>query len=360
MTRIPMALAATFLAILFMTPVIASADNKAEATALFKQGNNLRKQGRYASALFKYRAAYKLLPSFKIEYNIALTLEKVGRNAEAVGAYLRFLKAGADKSPPKMLKRAKKKLRRLIQKVAAVNVACEVVSADVVVDGKEYGRTPLSGYLYLEPGKHLIKVVKVGHEPFSKELKLRRGKRMTVRVMLKVKKPETPAPAVAKPQATPPVKRPDPTAVSPQSKATTSEPATETVPPPAAPPEDSDKLETPRRKGRLYTWIAAGTAGALAVAGLAVTIHTGSEFSDLEDACKPNCSDDQVDPLRTEATASYVLFGLAGATAVTSMVLFFLEGRAEQGDPDSTSRRTVRVAPMVGGSIYGLQGQITF
>ena len=133
----------------------------------------------------------------------------------------------------------------------------------------------------------------------------------------------------------------------------------ESTTPPTIQPDDPDEIGTPRR-GRLFTWIAAGTAGALAVAGFAVNLHTGSGYSDLEESCKPTCSDDQVDPLRTEATVSYVLFGLAGAAAVTSAVLFFVEGRSKRNEIDSASERTIQVAPWVGGSRYGLQGQITF
>ncbi len=389
------------LLVMGMLPLAAHGDaNKEAAVLLFKEANKLRKAKKYAEALKRYRTARKLLTSFKIDYNIALTLEKMGRHVEAARAYQQFLNTGAGISA-KRTKRVKKKLRRLQKKIAVLKVSCKVEGAVVKVDGNEVGKTPLGEVIFLEPGKHRVEVVKEGHEPFSRELKLRKGKKKTVRVKLKkVKKPpEVPEPVVApswateepkpkdkeegkavnkpdpvvvkppppeparteaKPETEAPVKQPG--AVAPPKPVKVSEPDSatlESTTPPTIQPDDPDEIGTPRR-GRLFTWIAAGTAGALAVAGFAVNLHTGSGYSDLEESCKPTCSDDQVDPLRTEATVSYVLFGLAGAAAVTSAVLFFVEGRSKRNEIDSASERTIQVAPWVGGSRYGLQGQITF
>ena len=389
---------------LLLPPEARGDANKEAAVLLFKEANKLRKAKKYAEALKRYKTARKLLASFKIDYNIALTLEKMGRQVEAARAYQQFLKTGAGISP-KRIKRVKKKLRRLKKKVAVLKVSCKVESAVIKVDGNEVGKTPLGEVIFLEPGKHRVKVDKEGHEPFSKELKLRKGKKKTVRVKLKVKKPDRPEPVVApswtteepgkkgKPIGSVPGKKPgsppeDKVATKPGKKPAEVEkkPAappkekvaadpvkkpvlvvqkpvsttTESAVPVSSPPEDHDELDAPKRRGRLFTWIAAGAAGALAVAGLAVNLHTGSEFSDLKEACKPNCSDDQVDPLRTEATVSYVLFGLAGAAAITSVVLFFVEGRSERNEVDSASGGPFKVSPLMGGSSYGLQGHFTF
>ncbi len=87
MSRFSMVLVAAVLCSSLVSPSLAMAGDKEQATKLFSEGNELRVAEKYAEALEKYRAAYKLLPSFKIDYNIALNLEKMGSNAGAVRAY---------------------------------------------------------------------------------------------------------------------------------------------------------------------------------------------------------------------------------------------------------------------------------
>jgi hypothetical protein len=146
------------------------------------------------------------------------------------------------------------------------------------------------------------------------------------------------------------------------------QPKDDTTPPPTK-PEDK-----PRRKGRLWTWVAAGAAGALALSALIVGLNAQSRFDDLNNTCKPACPDSEVDSVHTRAVAADVMWGLAGAAAVTSVVLFFLEGRSaasaggEQkapgedggGDEETVSKRKIRFAPVVGVGTYGVGAQVRF
>jgi hypothetical protein len=146
------------------------------------------------------------------------------------------------------------------------------------------------------------------------------------------------------------------------------QPKDDTTPP--TKPEDK-----PRRKGRLWTWIAAGTAGALALSALVVGLNAQSKFDDLNNSCKPRCADSEVSSVRTRAIVADVLWGTAAAAAVTSVVLFFVEGRAAAastgdqkapgedgggGDEETVSKRRIRFAPVVGVGNYGLSAHIRF
>ena len=201
-------------------PGAAGADaNREAAVLLFKEANKLRLAKKYKQALTRYRTARKLLRSFKIDYNIALTLEKMKRNAEAARAYEQFLVSGKGKSPPRQIKSAQKKLRRLKKKIATLKVVCGVGGATVKVGGTAMGKTPLAGPVYLEPGKHSVEVEKESHEPFSRELRLRRGKMKTITVKLKVKKSHRPEPVVE------PDKPPTGTGKKPEEPGSTAEKA---------------------------------------------------------------------------------------------------------------------------------------
>ena len=197
MSRFSMVLATTVLCSSLFSSSLALADEKEEAIKLFSAGNELRVAEKYTEALEKYRAAYSLLPSFKIDFNIALTLEKMGRNAEAVRAYEKFLETGAGKSPEKKNKLAREKILGLKTKVAEVKVECNVDGAVVKMDGKDVGKIPLKESLLLEPGKHNLNVETEGHKPFVQELALEAGKETTVRVSLKPKEVAKPEPAVS-------------------------------------------------------------------------------------------------------------------------------------------------------------------
>ena len=93
-----------------------------------------------------------------------------------------------------------------------------------------------------------------------------------------------------------------------------------------------------RRKksgGRLWTWIAAGTAVAVAGVGLGLWFAGESDYSEWQDL-QPDvltaaANDERLgeleDSIRAKELGAYISFGVAGALAATSVVLFFMEGR---------------------------------
>jgi tetratricopeptide (TPR) repeat protein len=158
----------------------------------------------------------------------------------------------------------------------------------------------------------------------------------------------------------------------------------ETPPPPPKPTVvakkkplvDPDKTaDKPKKRGRFWTWVALGAAGALAVSALVVGLSAQSKFDEVNDSgCKPNCSDDDVDSIRARAIATDVLWGTALAAGITAGVLFFLEGRGG-GSSESKKKdddlkdleeesdelvKSFKVTPLVGAGTYGLGADIRF
>lgn len=139
-------------------------------------------------------------------------------------------------------------------------------------------------------------------------------------------------------------------------------------------PEYEDDEETGRR-GRFYTWIAAGAAGALALSALVVGLNAQSKYDELKGTCgaTQTCDPDEADSVHTRAVVADVLWGTAAAAAVTAGVLFFLEGRSsaredtrdpmegddeEEEEPDLSQR--IRISPLVGGGTYGIGAKLDF
>jgi len=92
---------------------------KQEASALFKQGNKLFMEADYAGAVRRFRAAYALYPSYKLDYNIAAAEEELGNTEQAVFHYRRFVKDGGGKAPAALLAKARQRLKQLTGEGAA-------------------------------------------------------------------------------------------------------------------------------------------------------------------------------------------------------------------------------------------------
>jgi tetratricopeptide (TPR) repeat protein len=149
-------------------------------------------------------------------------------------------------------------------------------------------------------------------------------------------------------------------------------------PPPGEEGEGAPKPEPVDEEGgrsyRLYTWIAAGAAGALALSALIVGLNAQSRFDELSDTCKPACSDSEVDSVKTRALVTDVLWGAAAAAAVTAAVLYFVEGRSLKSSPESPGKKyyeeeeeeeedfvhRLQISPVMGQGTYGLGARLSF
>jgi hypothetical protein len=88
--------------------------------------------------------------------------------------------------------------------------------------------------------------------------------------------------------------------------------------------------------------VAAGSTVLLAAGAITAGVLMKSKFDSLRSSCgagnpdRPGCSQSDIDSVTSRQTMANVFWALAGAAAVTTGVLFFVEGRA------------VSVAPVAG------------
>ena len=137
-----------------------------QAVKLLKEGSDLYSQKDYKGALEKIRWAYKLFPSFKIHYNLAMVHDDMGQPEKAAQHFELFLK-GEKVAKPALVKIARDRFSVLQQRLASVTLACSESGASVMVDRNEAGKTPLESRLYLSPGEHVLVVKKAGFETFK-------------------------------------------------------------------------------------------------------------------------------------------------------------------------------------------------
>jgi len=165
-------------------PTISWATPRDEATTLYKAGNALFHRGDFSGALKKYRRARKLYQSWKLDYNIAQTLDSLKRHAESAMSLELVLFRKRDIAPREVVRAAQNKLRRLKRKLARVAVSCNVKDAVVAVDGKKVGITPLETNVYMAAGTHHFTVRLPGYSVYSKRVKLQPGRHLQLSVSL--------------------------------------------------------------------------------------------------------------------------------------------------------------------------------
>ena len=138
-----------------------------QARVLFKQANKLVRQQDYPGALARYRAAYKLHPSYKIDVNIADTLFAMGpaHHAEAAQRYELYLQRVGVEVTEALKAPARKRLSGLMKQLASLRLRCPVHGASVMVGGAQAGRLPLPTRIYLTPGSHQLRVAAQGYAP---------------------------------------------------------------------------------------------------------------------------------------------------------------------------------------------------
>ncbi|HVR62741.1 MAG TPA: hypothetical protein VMU50_12630 [Polyangia bacterium] len=125
------------------------------ARARLVEGVALLKQSDFAGALAKFQAAYELVPSPNIHYDLGLAYVGLGRSADALLAFDRFL-AEAPGAPADSRRKAATNQEVLRRQVATVTIATEAPGAEISVDGRVRGALPLAHPLYLDPGPHEI------------------------------------------------------------------------------------------------------------------------------------------------------------------------------------------------------------
>jgi len=173
------------LALLMGWPGHASAGgDRQRASRLLRKGNELHDSGRYAEALATYREAYALYPSHKLHYNCALTYEAMGLHVQAARSIERFLARAGGSTPAKILKRATSLRRRLWRRLGAVEVRCSLPGAEVALDGRRQGVTPLSQRIFARPGPRRLSVTLEGYRDFVLDMQIRPGRSEVVDVQL--------------------------------------------------------------------------------------------------------------------------------------------------------------------------------
>ncbi len=282
----------------------------AKAQADFKRGAALYRQGDYEKALEAFRASLEKERRPSTILNLAQCHRQLKRAKQALEHYQLYLAEFARQHPGEAIPH-EDEVKEHITKLAAevepkeppgpptqgtLSVRSEPAGAELLLDGKPVGQAPYSGTV--GPGRHRVSARLAGHAEASQEVEVVSGQSAEVTVRL--------APAAA-----------------------------------PAPP--------PRR--RVWAWVTGTTALVAAGIGIGLGVAAKSGYDEFQTTPSPTRYDELKDSVPRLGNASTAMFVVGGALAVTSVVLFFVEGRRPAEAP--ASRAGLRLEPLAG-SVWGL------
>jgi len=163
------------------------AAKRAQANMLLKAGSGKMEIGLYVEALSRFKAAYKLVPSPKIDYNIALAYNYLSRYVESLFHFERFERRFSDRSHKYWKATRSVWIPRLKRRIATVRVRVNVGGAAVNVAGHDAGVSPdvRAVRVQPEPGRlFVIVVTRTGYVDQTLKVRLRAGQHLIQRVTL--------------------------------------------------------------------------------------------------------------------------------------------------------------------------------
>lgn len=142
-----------------------------KARQLHVEGDELYTQGDYARARVSYVAAWALKKNWQLAGSLGDCELKLGFYRDAAEHLAYFLRMSPTQPPSgdatKLYKEAQGKIARL-------DIAIDLPGADVVVDGKFVGKSPLEDPVFVEPGSHVVEIRR-GEKLKTLHVDLRKG-----------------------------------------------------------------------------------------------------------------------------------------------------------------------------------------
>ena len=176
-------------------PTPSAGDARQRADELFRQGKEHFKEKKYAQTREAYQAAFDLKKSYDIACNLGNVEILLGKTRDGV-EHLSFCIANfAATGDAALLEKAKKVIGDAKKQVAELTIRVNVKDAVVSVDGREIGRAPLAGAIFVEPGSRNVEAQLTGYEPARLVVGAGKGSAQTVEITLTASKVQSAADA---------------------------------------------------------------------------------------------------------------------------------------------------------------------
>lgn len=171
-------------AIAWVTVVLMPQHAYSDARTHFRRGESAYQQANYELAIQEWQKAYKLDRKPRIQHNLALAYERLGRLGKAIRALEIFLKS-ADPDDP-AYGDATARLNSLKQRLAAtgIKISGGVQGALILVDGHNWGLMPRPDRISIEPGAHDVVIRHKNYQDFISNVVVPAGQIVEVKVRM--------------------------------------------------------------------------------------------------------------------------------------------------------------------------------
>lgn len=157
---------------------------KEQGRKLFKKGNQAFEQRAVDNAFKYYQAAYKLWPHPRVLFNIAVSLGFLSRPLESARTFRKVLRYGPEPITKHRFKQAAERYIELMGQLTNLIVTCSDAGAKLFIDGKPIGSAPMKKKVTLGPGTHMVTGSLSGKVPFSAQVRLEPGELKSINVVL--------------------------------------------------------------------------------------------------------------------------------------------------------------------------------
>ncbi|MBK6534358.1 MAG: PEGA domain-containing protein [Deltaproteobacteria bacterium] len=164
----------------------AQAQPRSGRSPAFDRGVAALEAGRYGDAVGDLEEAVRTDPTPLAIYNLGLAYRGVGRSADAVAAFERYVGAPERRANPAVLAAVRQEIATLRARIATLIVDTDPPDATVTIDGRPAsdGR----GGVRLDAGAHIIEASAPGRRAQRQSVTLRAGvqERVTIRLVAEV------------------------------------------------------------------------------------------------------------------------------------------------------------------------------
>jgi len=156
-----------------------------QARQSFRKGVERFKSEDYTGALFSFEESYRILPRVTTLFNIGMCQKALILNLEALATFQRFLDEDVADTHPLMRQDAMEALDELEEKVGKIRIEGAPDGSLLTLDGRQAIETPIERPLFVDPGRHIVRVSKSGFESFETAVIVEAGAEVTLKSILK-------------------------------------------------------------------------------------------------------------------------------------------------------------------------------
>jgi hypothetical protein len=151
-----------------------------EADRLFDEGVAAFEREDYDAALAAFEGSYALEPAPDLLLNIGMCQRLVGRSAAAVNTLRRFVAAQGSGLSMEERVAIDTQIDLMLPMLGQVVVEVSVRDADVLIDGRHVGSSPVGFPIAVEPGEHVVEAGRDGFTAASEQVQVWAGGTATV------------------------------------------------------------------------------------------------------------------------------------------------------------------------------------